>query len=116
MILTGLILGAVLTTAAIGTIAYFWNEITSWLKRAIAKVKEIVSGIVYGTKVLAKKLDEGLKEISKHYSKNGTQWEETTVTKTIPESEVPPEILAKVGYSETDLTDDYQEVLELHVS
>ena len=119
MILTSLILGAAAiaaTTAVVGTVAHYWNEITSWLKRAIDKVKTIVKGIVYGCKVLARKISEGFKEISRHYSKKGTQWEETTVTRTIPESEVPPDILAKVGYEETDLSDEYEEVLTLEVS
>ena len=113
MILTGLILGAVLTTAVIGTIAYFWNEITSWLRRAIAKVKEVVSGIVYGVKVFARKMSEGYREISRHYSKEGAQWKETTVTRPISEEEVPPEIRAKVGTQETDLTDEYSQALEV---
>ena len=117
LILVGKILAAGVTVAAVaGTVAHYWNEITSWLKKAINKVKEVVKGIVYGTKVFARKLAEGFKEISKHYSKKGTQWEETTVTRTIDESEVPPEILAKVGRYETDLTNEYAEAMELEVS
>lgn len=99
MILTTLLLGAGII-AGVGLLAAFWNEITSWLKRAVEKVKEIVSGIHYGVTVFVKKLREGMKEISKHYSKKGTQWEETTVTRTISESEVPDEIKQKARLNE----------------
>lgn len=121
IILVGKILlattAAVATTAVVvSTVAHYWERVTTWLKKAIEKVKTIVKGIVYGCKVLAKKISEGFKEISRHYSKKGTQWEETTVTRTIPESEVPPEILAKVGYQETDMTSEYEQALELEVS
>ncbi|MCR5123273.1 MAG: hypothetical protein K6B74_12745 [Ruminococcus sp.] len=111
IMVAGAVVGAV-----VGTVAHYWEEITSWLTKAIEKVKRVVEGIVYGCKVLAQKIKEGFKEISRHYSKKGTQWEETTVTRKIPESEVPPEILEKVGYEETDLSDDYEEALELSVS
>ncbi len=113
MILMSLILAAVTTAAVAGTVAYFWNEITDWIKLAVAKVKTMVSGVIYGCKVLVKKVSEGFKEISKHYSKKGTQWQETTVTRTVPESEVPDEIRKKVGNIETDITDEYQEALTL---
>lgn len=113
MILMSLILAAVTTAAVVGTVAYFWDEITDWIKRAVEKVKTMVSGVIYGCKVLAQKVSEGFKEISRHYSKNGTQWQETTVTRIIPESEVPDEFLKKVGDIETDITDEYQEALTL---
>ncbi len=107
MILTSLIVGVVLAAS----VAAFWKDIVNWLNRAIAKVKAIVKGIVFGAKVFVKKLSEGIKEISRHYSKNGTQWEETTVTKTISESEVPKDILEKAnayGGVEAEITDELE--------
>lgn len=100
MILTSIILGAVLTAGVIGIAATFWNDIISFLKIAINKVKQMVEGVIYGCKVFLKKLQEGVKEISRHYSKVDGHWQETIVTKTISESEVPPEILARVNTSE----------------
>lgn len=115
MILTALLFGAAIITGTT-LVATFWNDITDWLKKAVDKVKQVVKAVVFGFKVFIKKTGEAFKEISKHYSKKGTQWEETTVTRTIDESEVPPEILEKVKQYETDLTEDYEEALELEVS
>lgn len=109
MILTSIILGAVLTAGVVGIVAAFWNNIISFLKKAIDKVKQIVEGIVYGCKVFLQKLKEGVKEISRHYSKVDGHWQETIVTKTIPESEVPPEILARANSTEElDITDELE--------
>lgn len=108
MILTTILLGATLITG-VGLLAKFWNEITDWLKRAINKVKEIIGTISYGVRVFIKKVKEGIQEISKHFHKNGTQWNETIVTRTISESEVPEEIRAKANYySETDISNELE--------
>lgn len=108
MILTSLICGAAII-AGIGIIAAFWNDLVSFLKKALQKVQQLVEGIVYGCKVFVKKLQEGVKEISRHYSKVDQHWQETTVTKIISESEVPPEILARAKASEElDITDELE--------
>lgn len=113
MILTSIILGAVLTAGVVGIVATFWNDIISFLQNALYKVKQIVEGIVYGCKVFVKKLSEGVREISRHYSKVNGHWQETTVTKTISEREVPPEILERAKIEEElDITDE----LELQLS
>ena len=110
------ILAAVaITGAVVGTIAYFWDSIREWLQDVVQKVKNIIEGIVYGCRVFAKKIREGILEISKHYSKKGTKWQEYAVMREIDESEVPEEILAKVGRTEVDLTDDFSEALKLEV-
>lgn len=112
MILTGLLLGAV-ALAGIGIVAAFWNDLVSFLKKAVNKVKQIVNGIVYGCKVFVRKLSEGVKEISRHYSKVDQHWEETTVTRTINESEVPPEILERANRGQDlDITDELEMQLE----
>ena len=77
MILTSLICGAAII-AGIGIIAAFWNDLISFLKKALQKVQQLVEGIVYGCKVFVKKLQEGVKEISRHYSKVDQHWQETT--------------------------------------
>ncbi len=111
MILGTLILAAGLLAGA-SLLAAFWNDITSWLKRAIAKVKQVVNAVVLGAKIFMKKTGEAFKEISKHYSKKGVKWQETIVTKEISESEVPDEIKEKVGLSETDITAEYELALQ----
>jgi len=108
MILTTLLWGAAII-AGVGIVATFWNELVSFLKKAVQKVREMVAGVLYGFKVFVKKLREGVKEISRHYSKVDQHWEETTVTKTIPESEVPPEILERAQANvELDITDELE--------
>lgn len=111
MIPIALILGA--TLVGVGILAAFWNDIVGFLKKAINKVQQIVSGIVYGSKVLLKKMQEGIKEISRHYSKVDQHWEETTITRTVPESEVPPEFVARAkANEEVDITDELEMQLQ----
>lgn len=112
MILTTLLVAAGVI-AGIGIVATFWNNIVSFLKAATEKIKKLVAGIVYGCKVFIQKMSEGFKEISRHYSKVQEHWEETIVTKTVPESEVPPEIRKRAeSYEEVDITDELEMQLE----
>lgn len=109
MILTALIIGC----AVAGLIAAFWKDLVKFLQKAIEKVQQVVSGILYGTKVFIKKMSEAVKEISRHYSKVDGHWQETIVTKTISESEVPEDILKRAGYdTELDITDELEMQLE----
>ena len=114
MILTSILLGA---AAIVGTgiIVSYWNNILDWVKRAINKVREVIKHVVYGTKVFIKKMNEAIKEISKHYSQDELgRWKETIVSREIPASEVPPEIRAKAMQmnQEVDITNE----LELQLS
>ena len=113
MILTSLIMGAVVVVAATA-LAVFWNDIISWLKRTINKVKEIIRGIHCGVNIFIKKVREAVTEISKHYAKNGMVWEETTVIKKLQYSELPDEIKAKLKRDdyEYDQTEELQRELE----
>lgn len=116
--MVGTIISVVAFAAAavtlVATLAEYWQQIVSWLDSCIKAVKKLVEGIVYGFKVFIKKVSEAIKEISKHYSKEGNQWTETIQTRVISEDEVPEEIMAKARYNkETDITDDVEEQLEL---
>ena len=114
MILSALIMGATLVVGGSLIVAY-WNNIIDWLKRAITKVQSLVNHVVYGTKVFIQKINEGIKEISKHYSQDEYgRWKETVVTREIPASEVPEEIRKKAKYMNelVDITDE----LELQLS
>lgn len=112
MILTAVLIAATVI-AGVGIVATFWNDFVSFLKSSIEKVKSLVSGIVYGCRVFIRKLSDGVKEISRHYSKVEQHWEETTVTRTIPENEVPPDILKRaMNDSEMDITDELEMQLE----
>lgn len=105
---------AAAAVTVVATLAEYWQQIVSWLDQCIKTVKKIVEGVVYGFKVFVQKTGEAIKEISKHYSKDGDQWTLTTQTKLISQDEVPEEILAKAYYNrETDITDEVEEQLEL---
>lgn len=110
MILTSIIFSAVLAAGIVGIAATFWNDIISFLKKGIEKVRQVVKGVVYGCRVFIKKISEGVSEISRHYSKVDEHWQETTITRTVPESEVPPEILkrAEMQKKEVDITDEME--------
>lgn len=109
MILTALLIGTGLLVGT-GLVFAFWNDIVSWLKRAVQKVKEILGVVSYGFRVFVRKMREALIEISKHYSKNKeNKWQETIITKEISESEVPAEIRAKARmYEDTDITNELE--------
>ena len=85
--------GLILVTGAL--IASFWDDLVDFVKECYHKLKSIVRGILEGFKAFVKWLGGKIQEIIKSYSRVGNQWEETTTTRVIPESEVPPEILAK---------------------
>lgn len=105
MILESLIIGGLL----LGALAYFWKDMVNFLKKAIEKTKQIVRGIFYGAKVFIKKMGEAYKEIAKNYSKTSMgKWEETIITRTVPESEVPKEIRERAMSREIDITDELE--------
>lgn len=108
MILVTLLFGAVLIAGA----ATYWSKIVDWLKRAIQKVKEIVNMVVYGVKVFVRKINEAIKEISKHYSQDEYgKWHETVVTREVDESEVPSDIRERANRArneEIDITDELE--------
>ncbi|MDU2688968.1 hypothetical protein QJR60_11420 [Paraclostridium sordellii] len=114
MILTSIILGTAFILGT-GLIVAYWNNLLDWVKRAIHKVKEVINQVVYGSKVFIKKMEEAIKEISKHYSQDELgRWKETIVSREIPASEVPAEIREKAVYmnQEVDITNE----LELKLS
>lgn len=117
MILTALIV-AVAAAATVGIIAAFWKDISNWLNTIVKKVMKVVKAAVIGVKVFGKKIVEGFQEIAKSYQldDNG-KWHETTITKTVPESEVPPEILAKARQmnKEVDISEELERELKLVV-
>ena len=99
-----------LLLGAVGLVlATFWDDIVNWLQKAVAAVKRVIQGILHGAKVFIKKAGEAFKEIAKYYSKNGTQWTETTKTRTVDESEVPEEIRMRAERTnELDITDELE--------
>jgi len=117
MILTALLLAAAAAATA-GVIAAFWDDLKNWLSTLVKKVMKVVKAAVVGVKVFAKKIAEGFQEIAKSYQLDDQgKWHKTTVTKTVSESEVPPEILAKAKRmnQEVDISQELERELKLVV-
>lgn len=106
-----------IAAAVVVGVVLFWEEIVNFLKKTMELVKKTVSGILYGTKVLVKKIGEGVKEIYEHYSKSGDRWIKTVYTREVPEYDVPDEILRKAEQAErrneaADITREVEMKLE----
>lgn len=118
MILTSIILGAVTVTGLVGIVATFWNDIIDFLKKGIEKVRQVVKGIIYGSKVFIQKIRGIVRVITRYYSRNDELdcWEETTYTRPVSESEVPPNIREKYERTkeeEVDITNETEEKMQL---
>lgn len=108
MILTSILIGAAVGFLVGSVLAYFWKDLVGWLERALGKVQILIGKAVYGIKVYIQRLNgRQVKELSKHYSKNGNRWEEYTATREISENDVPSDILARAQRNNlTDITDE----------
>jgi cell shape-determining protein MreC len=116
MISIGIIIA--LSAALIGALIMFWKDIVEWIKKAVNKIKEVLKVAVEGVRTFIVKTREGLQNKQKCYNKNKLtkEWEETVYTKRVEESEVPPEILAKVRVSTIDIDIQTTEELQLAIS
>ena len=104
--LATLLLGAVI----VGIVAAFWDELLDFVKKGLKKVKRTVELL----KVFVQKVQNGVKEIVRYYSRAGQKWEETTITRTISEDELPEEIRNKKSYKknkETEITEELENML-----
>lgn len=97
-----LALGAALAAVVGGAaILEYWSQILDWLSSFITKLKNAFAAaakfIKHAAMVVAAKCKEAYTKIMhKLYYQEEGKWIEETTTRTIPESEVPPQILAKI--------------------
>lgn len=107
-----------LSSIFIAGLLVFWRKIIEWIKKASEKIKQVLGVVTKGVRTFIVQTREGLKNKSKYYNENKItkEWEETIYTKSVLESEVPPEILAKVRGREIDeevsTTEELRLVLE----
>lgn len=87
-----------LSAALITGLLVFWRKIVEWIKKAVNKIKEVLGITPDGTKTFISRTVDGFKNKSKYYyrQKVTNEWEEVTYTKSVDESEIPGDILAKV--------------------
>lgn len=116
MIAIGIILA--LTAALIAGLAVFWQKIVGWIKKAVAKIKEVLGIAVQGTRTFIVKTAEGLKNKAKYYNEDKLtgEWRETVYEKKVDESEVPDYILAKVKSQTVNIEIQTTEELRLAIS
>ena len=107
-------MGGWITALIIASIAVlataFWDEMHQWIQGLIQRIGKT---FVEGVKVFIKKMGEAFVEIVKIWSKNGTQWYETTETKEVDASEVPEEMKNKAKNGKVEITKEYEKELEL---
>lgn len=96
MIAIAIIVG--LSAVVIAGLCLYWNKVVAWIKKAAAKVQQVLGVVVEGTRTFICRTVEGFKNKSKYYYKNKVtrEWEEVEYTRIVDESEVPPNILNKV--------------------
>jgi hypothetical protein len=107
MLIASLIIGAALLVGG-SLLVSFWNNVIGWLKRAIAKVQQVINKAVYGMKLFIRQLSNGFRETSKHYSKDdNNRWNETVTTREVSANEVPPEIRKMAAHNkDRDITNE----------
>jgi len=121
LVLAGLVIGGI-------AIAANWKAIVDWLKDFIPKLREtwkkVRENVPYGAKIVGdlvvKGLDKLAKIMHKLYYQEDNHWVEETTTRILPESEVPPEIVAKIESQKRqnkdgDITAEMEEELQLEV-
>ena len=110
MIMTGVILGATIVIG-VGLLAKFWNNIISYLKKAIIKVQEMIHTAVVGVKVFLRKTSDGIVQITKNYSRNEEtkKWKEQIIRRVLDENDIPHEMRTRlIMEEEFDITDELE--------
>ena len=95
-----------------------WEEVTKWLTELMgslqAQLKKLgVDG--YTAKLFSNIQDGALKLVHRLYYRENGKWIEKTTTREIDESQVPEWAKAGLGEKETDVTDRYEQQLQLKV-
>jgi hypothetical protein len=95
-----------------------WEEITKWLTEFMgnmqAQLKELgIEG--YAAKLFSNIQDGALKLVHRLYYRENGKWIEKTTTREIDESQVPEWAKAGLSEKETDVTERYEQALELKI-
>ncbi|VXA91475.1 conserved hypothetical protein [Enhydrobacter sp. AX1] len=102
-------------------LSVFWKEIKDFIIASTSKIKTVIipSAIVgFRTYLETGSVARGfLKAMQTFYTRNTQgQWQETVVTRTISEKEVPKDIKAKAkNHTRVDITEDVQKELQLEI-
>jgi len=107
-----------LSAAFIAGLALFWQNILEWIKKAVNKIKSVMGLEPEGTRTFITRTIEGFQNKSKYYYVNKLthEYEEVVYTKKVNESDVPPNILAKVRKQAMDMEIPTTEELRLAIN
>ena len=107
-----------LTAVFTAALVTYWKNIVEWIKKAYAKIKEVLGVAVQGVRSFVTKTAEGFKNKTKYYNENKLtgEWEETIYMKVVSESEIPPEILQKVRSVKIDTEVQTTDELKLAIN
>ena len=95
-----------------------WDEVTKWLQEFMTELQVSLKkmGIEgYTAKLFSNIQDGALKLIHRLYYKENGEWIEKTTTREIDESQVPEWAKAGLGEKETDVTNRYEQQLQLKI-
>ena len=100
-----------------GFLAYQnWDEMVKWLQDFLPKINSALEGVVkYSAKLFSSVEGGVLRLVHKLYYRENGKWIEQTTTREIDESQVPEWAKADLGEEEIDVTNRYEEKLELKV-
>lgn len=96
----------------------YWDELVKWIKDTAKKLKKLYGIVVEGVKTFLVRVRGGFEERAKHYSQNksGSEFKETTVIRSVTESEIPPDILEKMRHTRLNKEVETTEELSLALS
>lgn len=111
--LAGLVGGALIVA--------YWDDIVDWLADFLPKVKaafaNAVRNIAHAAAMFVQKVKDAYAKIMhKLYYKEEGQWIEETTTREINESEVPPWIRNKISAQERDMSEEFEQKLNLQLN
>lgn len=118
------LIGAGIAAIAAVAIVAYWDEILDWLGDWIPKIRAAfealigVMNIPYGIQILAglKFLEKMVKIMQRTYYNENGKWYQETITRELPENEVPADILAKAKKSdEADISQEMSEKLQMTI-
>ena len=95
-----------------------WDEVTKWLQEFMTELQVSLKkmGIEgYTAKLFSNIQDGALKLIHRLYYKENGKWIEKTTTREIDESQVPEWAKAGLNEKETDVTNRYEQQLQLKI-
>lgn len=118
------LIGAGIAAIAAVAIVAYWDDIIDWLGDWIPKIRaafESLVGVVdipYGIQILAglKFLEKMVKIMQRTYYNEDGKWYQETVTRELPDNQVPADILAKAKRAdEADISQEMAEKLQMTI-